>query len=56
MDVMRILIALFIIWFVFSVFPFVFGFVKGLWDAVNGKPYDDSLFNDEGDTENKWEK
>ena len=34
MDVMRILIALFIIWFVFSVFPFVFGFVKGLFMSI----------------------
>lgn len=42
---MKYLIALMIIVFVFR--WFLFGFWRGFWDAVNGKPYDDEFVNEE---------
>ena len=44
---MKYLIAILIILFVFR--WFCFGFWKGFWDAISGKPYDDSLFDDDED-------
>jgi hypothetical protein len=44
---MKYLIAILITIFIFR--WFFFGFWRGFWDAFNGRPYDDSLFDDEDD-------
>lgn len=44
---MKILVSILFVLFVFR--WFFFGFWRGFWDAVMGRPYDDSLFEDDDD-------
>ena len=48
---MKYLIAILIIVFVFR--WFLFGFWRGFWDAVCGRPYDDEFVNNEENKENE---